>query len=85
MKRLGSNYCHSSAALEGLKHIGPANELIMKWVDVKGWVREGGIAPSCPAKGYGGGLFAPPTGSGAPPQKLCQLCIINVLNHYEFH
>ena len=73
MKRLGSNYCHRSTTLEGLKHIGPANELVMKWVYVKGWVRDGGA------------LLAPPTGSGAPPQKLCKLCIINVLNHNEFH
>ena len=38
-----------------------------------------------PARGYAGALQAPLSGSVAPPQKLCKLCIINVLNHKEFH
>ena len=32
----------------------------------------GGGYPSCPARGYGGVLGAPPWGSGAEPQKFLQ-------------
>ena len=31
----------------------------------------GGVAPSCPARRYGGMLQAPPSGSGSPTAKLC--------------
>ena len=44
-----------------------------------------GVNPSRPAGGYGGALQAPLLGSGAEPQKLYKLCIINVLNHKEYH
>ena len=40
-----------------------------------------GQTPSRPARGYGGALYEPPSRSGAPPQELCKLCIINVQNH----
>ena len=49
---------------------------------MKGVGAGGGVTPSCPARGYG---VAPLSRSGAAPQKLYKLCIINVLNHKEFH
>ena len=45
----------------------------------------GGCNPLPASKGVWGSAVSSPIGSGAPPQKLYKLCIINVLNHKEFH
>ena len=57
----------------------------MRWVETKGVGAGGGFTPSRSARGHGGALEAPPSGCGAEPQKLCKLCVINVLNDKEFH
>ena len=41
----------------------------------------GGAAPSRPARGYGGALYAPPSGSGAEPHPLCNFCNFSATNH----
>ena len=40
--------------------------------EMGGAQRGRGHGPSRPARGYGGALEAPPSGSGAEPQKLCK-------------